>query len=320
MVSTMSTAVGTSGSYGHEPAGVEAVPEHSVDGGRSPSLVVRCAVAGAPNTTIFLRAVDGFAKSRWHLYYARWTCSERRRFGGQTWTLRAELEPISDARRGTEKAYAKPEFVRTNSTARDTKRLLRDPEVARIFRKLVAAGYEAAGRGLGGWPFLFRKFPGTRRALRAERDRLEAILGAKERSSVPAKRGTWLEVVLAELGQGCWSPCSAGWSSPRPLELSIGGTVVFSILLHADGRLLEPEGSVLIWPEGPRAPDVIERLAPAIRAAGYRGGVNRTGGRPARWVGDFWSKQIGKQGLRGEIQRLERLALELKRVQGGGRS
>jgi hypothetical protein len=276
-------------------------------------------LARAPNTAIFLRALAGFAIAEWHLYYARWACSERRRLGGQTWTLRAEIEPISDARRGAEKVHAKLGFVRTNSTARDTRQLLRDPEVARISRELVGAGYEAAGRGLGVWPFLFRKVPGTRRALRAERDRLQAILGAKGHSGVTAKRGTWLEVVLAELGQGRWSPCSAGWASPRSLELSTGGTVLFSILLHEERRLLEPEGSVLIWPEGPRARQVIELLAPAIHAAGYRGGVNQTGGRPALWIGDFW-KRIGAGGLRSEIRRLERLAMELERVRDGGAS
>lgn len=273
-----------------------------------------------PNTTIFLRAVDVLAKSRWHLYYARWSRSERRRLAGLTWTLRAEIEPISDARKGTERAYAKLEFVRTNSTARDTKRLLLNPEVARISRELVAVGYEAAGRGLGGWPFLFRKFPGTRRALREERERLDAVLGDKEHPrGVPAKRGSWLEVVMAEFDQGRWLPCSAGWSSPRPLELSTGGTAVFSILLHADRRILKPQGSVLIWPEGPRARQVIELLAPAIRSAGYRGGVNRTGRRPALWIGDFW-KRIDGEGLRSEIRRLERLASELERVRDGGRS
>ncbi len=274
----------------------------------------------SPNPTIFLRAVDVFAKSHWRLYYARWARLERRRLAGQTWTLRAEIEPICDARRGAEKVYAKLEFVRTNFTQGDTKRLLRDPEVARISRELVAVGYEAAGRGLGRWPFLFRTFPRTRGALRAERERLDAILGAKEHSGgVPAKRGAWLEVVMAELGQGRWTPCSAGWSSPGSLELRAGGTAVFSILLHADRRILEPQGSVLIWPEGPRARQVIELLAPAIRAAGYRGGVNRTGGRPALWIGDFW-KRIGGEGLRSEIRRLERLARELEQVQDGGRS
>lgn len=295
-------------------------PAGSSDGDERALLVVRCRVLRAPNTTIFLRGVDVFAKSGWRMYYARWARSERRRIAGLIWTLRAEIEPISDARRGAERGYAKLEFVRSNSTARDTSRLLRDPEAAKIFHELVAAGYEAAGRGLGPWPFLFRKFPGTRRALHAERERLDAILGATEHSSfAPCKRGTWLEVAMAELGHGRWAPCSAGWSSAGSLELRAGGTTVFSILLHAERRILKAQGSVLIRPEEPHARQVIELLAPAIRAAGYRGGVSRTGGRPALWIGDFW-KRVGDEGIRSEVRSLDRLAKELERVQDGDRS
>jgi len=140
----------------------------------------------------------------WHLYYARWARSERRRLAGRTWTVRAEIEPISDARRGTEQGYARLEFVRTNSTGLETKALLRDPEVARISRGLIAAGYRAAEKGLD----LHRRFPGKRRALRTERERLDAILSAQKRTMVPARRrGTRLEDVMAEVGQAArWSP------------------------------------------------------------------------------------------------------------------
>ncbi len=274
----------------------------------------------SPADRLFDAASRILAPARWRNYYARWERRERRRIGGTFWTAIARIE-VNDAGTGHARGLAYFSLVRASPTRRERTSLTRSPEFKRMLNDLEDAGFREVGT-LEPSDQLLKQFPATPRALRQEHMRVDKHLGGVERGRpVKAQSARRIAAARREFASARgWRSAGAGWSIRA--ELADGSSATFAILLvqREDGTLvgrreLRAIACVLVWPpENWRTAD-IERYAPTIRAAGYKGGLQRMprrGQRKTSVFGDFWKDRPGHGGIAAERRRLEALKAALQ--------
>jgi hypothetical protein len=271
---------------------------------------------------IFKQAAQTLGAAHWRLYYARWERRKTLRLGGSVWTARAKIEPILGKRRA--RAYASIDFVRAWPTATERRALARDPRFMALASGLQEAGYERLMDTLERSPHLHRHIAATSKAIKVERERLDAVLGEQS----PTSGGEPLRLrgfaaAIEEFGRGDdWRPAGAGWSLQSPPTLRDGTQVGMSILLVqrddgtlVGGRELRAISSAMVYPKGRSGLARIRKLAPLLHAQGYAGGPHRARstktGRPSWLFGDFGKTRLGPGGIAEERLRLERLAVAL---------
>jgi hypothetical protein len=282
-------------------------------------------VSSSKETAIFKQAAQALGAAHWRLYYARWERRRILRLGGSVWTARAKIEPILGKR--STRAYASIDFVRARPTATEKRALARDPKFMALASSLQDADYEPLMTTLERSPHLHRRVAATSKAIRAERERLDGVLGGDPRASGrPRLRLRGFAAAIEEFDRGDeWRPAGAGWSLPRPPTLSDGTQVTLTILLVqrddgtlVGGRDLRAISSVMLYPKGRSGLAQIQKLAPLLHERGYAGGPQRARstktGRPSWLFGDFGKARLGPGGIAEERLQLERLATALSRT------
>lgn len=121
-----------------------------------------------------------------------------------------------------------------------------------------------------------------------------------------------------------WIPSSCGWSLRLRLKNRVGVVLAILLMHGVKGQGLHPEACVLL--EAPESTNRrhLQRLTPLVRAAGYRGKLDRArpAGKEPFLFGHFWKARLGPGGAATERYRLDGLADALRladlRRHGGG--
>lgn len=262
-----------------------------------------------------------FASRGWFIYYADWEQRRSLRLGSRVWTAiaRVGIHGLPAVERGVAMFHV----TRANPTRAEERERARSPEYARLAERIASAGYRPLLADDEESSHYVKQFAPTATALHRERAAIDVLLGERRGRTLRPKRANAYVAAFREFARSDqWRSGGAGWS--LHVEFPRGGSAALSVLLtqRDDGtflgcRELRAEASVLIWPPKGREAE-IERLAPTISAAGYRGGRGRAKstkqGKPFPVFGDFTKQPIRADRLEAERRNLERLASELVRL------